>query len=352
VEEVAMFIHNDWYIAAWGAEIKGRPFARTILNQPMVLYRERSGKVAALEDRCCHRGTPLAHGTVVPEGLQCGYHGLVFDASGTCVRVPGQEHVPAQARVKSYPVVEQDELVWIWMGDPTQADPSRIISYPYHNDYAQWPHKSTTLQVKCNYLLLIDNLMDLTHLGYVHGRTVGGAPMTHVAAKMETTSTPTGVKFIRWMLNSVPPATYAKAVGFKGKVDRWQEFEFVAPGSVIQFTGALDAGTGAYDQGKREGGFALRIYHGITPETDASSFYFWSAANGYRQDDPMATEQLFNEIAVTFDEDKLILEAQQARLQGSPASPLIDTDADGARIQARRHIERRLAEEADMFAAK
>jgi phenylpropionate dioxygenase-like ring-hydroxylating dioxygenase large terminal subunit len=123
------------------------------------------------------------------------------------------------------------------------------------------------------------------------------------------------------------------------------------PGSVIQFTGALDASTGAYDQGKREGGFALRIYHGITPETDDSCFYFWSAANGYRQDDPTATEQLFNEIAPTFEEDKLILEAQHARLRGSPNPPLVDIDADGARIQARRCIERRLAEEAVTLAA-
>jgi vanillate O-demethylase monooxygenase subunit len=154
------------------------------------------------------------------------------------------------------------------------------------------------------------------------------------------------------MLNSVPPATYAKAVGFKGRVDRWQETEFVAPSSVLQFTGALDAGTGAYEQGKREGGFALRLYHGITPETDETCFYFWSAANGYRQDDPAATEQLFNEIAVTFEEDKCIVEAQQARLRGSPNSPLVDIDADGVRIQARRHVERRIAEEAEILAAK
>jgi len=346
-----MFIHNEWYIAAWGAEIKGRPFARTILNQPVVLYRDRTGTVAALEDRCCHRGTPLAYGTVVAQGLQCGYHGLVFDASGACVCVPGQDHIPARARVRSYSVVEQDEFVWIWMGAAEQADPARIVSYPYHNDYAKWPHKNATMHVKCNYLLLIDNLMDLTHLGYVHGRTVGGSPIAHVEAKMQTTPTPTGVKFIRWMLNSVPPATYVKAAGFKGRVDRWQEFEFIAPGSVLQFTGALDVGAGAYEQGKREGGFALRIYHGLTPETDDSSFYFWSAANGYRQGDPAATEQLFNEIAVTFDEDKLILEAQHARLRNSPESPLVDIDADGARIEARRCIERRLAEEALTLAA-
>jgi vanillate O-demethylase monooxygenase subunit len=153
------------------------------------------------------------------------------------------------------------------------------------------------------------------------------------------------------MLNSIPPTTYVKAVGFKGRVDRWQETEFVAPSNVLQFTGALDVGTGAYEQGKQEGGFALRLFHGITPETDDSCFYFWSAANGYRQDDPAATEQLFNDIAMTFDEDKCILEAQHARLRSSPHAPLVDIDADAVRVHAHRHIEHRLAEEAVTLAA-
>jgi phenylpropionate dioxygenase-like ring-hydroxylating dioxygenase large terminal subunit len=344
------FIRNDWYVAAWAHEINGRPFARTILNEPVVLYRDSAGKVGALEDRCCHRGAPLPHGEVVAEGLQCGYHGLIYDTTGVCVRVPGQDNVPPRARVRSYPVVEQDELIWSWMGKPEQADKSRIVSYPYHNDHLNWPHKSAMLHIKCDYMLLIDNLMDLTHLGYLHRRTIGGSPMTHVEAEMETTPTPAGVKFCRWMLNCLPPSTYAKAVGFKGRVDRWQEFEFIAPGTMVQFTGALDAGTGAYDQGKREGGFALRIFHQSTPETDRSCFYFWSAANGYRRDDPRATEDLFNEIATTFDEDKLILEVQQARLEYSSA-PLVNIRSDRALTQMHRHVERRIAEEAEAAAA-
>ena len=118
-----MFIRNAWYVAAWADEIGETPLARRICNEPVVLFRDRQNRVAALLDMCCHRGAPLHMGKVVEEGLQCGYHGLIFDRSGTCVSVPGQEHILERTRVRSFPVVEQDAFVWIWMGDPAKADP-------------------------------------------------------------------------------------------------------------------------------------------------------------------------------------------------------------------------------------
>ncbi len=345
-----MFIRNAWYIAAWSDDIRQTPFARRILDEPIVLFRDSSGAIAALEDRCCHRGTPLALGEVVPAGLQCGYHGLVFDRGGKCVLVPGGHTIPPDARVRSYPVVEKDAFVWIWMGDPSRADRSLILDYPYHNDRKNWPHKHTTYPIKCNYMLLIDNLMDLSHLGFIHKETIGGmSPALHVEAKMRTVKTPAGVRFDRWMLDSEPPPTYVKAAGFKGRVDRWQEFEFVAPGTVLQWSGAVDAGRGVFKDfkygGSRDGGFSLRLFHGATPETENRCFYFWSTANGYRQNDPIATAELFDEIARAFNQDKTVVEAQQARLDENPGAPLIDIHGDGARIHARRAVERLLAQE-------
>ena len=123
------------------------------------------------------------------------------------------------------------------------------------------------------------------------------------------------------------------------------EFEFIAPGIVTLWTGALDAGTGAYDQGKREGGFSLRNFNGLTPETESTCHYFWSVANGYRQDDPSATEQVFKEVGATFLEDKVIVEGQQQRLDESGDQTLIDIATDGARLHMRRTIERLIAEE-------
>jgi phenylpropionate dioxygenase-like ring-hydroxylating dioxygenase large terminal subunit len=344
-----MFIRNAWYIAAWGDEVGDRPLARRILDRPVVLFRDQRGAAAALEDRCCHRGTPLALGQIVPQGIQCGYHGLVFDPTGKCVLVPGNHNIPRGAFVRNYPLVEKDDLIWIWMGDPQYAEPASVLSYPYHNDQANWPYKHAVYHIRGGYMLVIDNLMDLSHLGYVHGGTVGGAPATHIEASMRTLGTATGVRFDRWMIDSTPPPTYVRAVGFKGRVDRWQETEFFAPSTVLQWIGAVDVGTGVlrdwkYD-GVREGGFSFRLLHGLTPETGTSCHYFWSAANGYRQNQPEATELLFEEVGKTFEQDKHVIEAQQTRLLETSEEGLVDIHGDGARLHARRAVDRMLAEE-------
>src|SRR5882724_3295835 len=129
-----MFIRDAWYVAAWADEVTDKPMARRICDEPVVLYRDASGRAGALLDMCCHRGAPLSIGSVVEEGLQCGYHGLIFDTDGNCVRIPGQDRIPERARVRSFPLVEQDAFLWIWMGNPEMADPAKIVSWPYHND--------------------------------------------------------------------------------------------------------------------------------------------------------------------------------------------------------------------------
>jgi vanillate O-demethylase monooxygenase subunit len=354
VETEQPWPRNAWYQAAWSHEIGATPLARKILNELVVLFRGADGKVAALEDRCCHRGSALSMGAVVREGLQCGYHGMIFAGDGTCVHIPGQDTIPPQARVVSYPVVEKQEFVWIWMGDPALADPAAIVDFPWHDDAKNWPHKQGYSRVKCNYMLLLDNLMDLTHIPFIHRRTVGGGViMEQVNAHMDVKRTPNGVHFIRWMLGITPPPTYVKGAGFPPgiKVDRWQDFEFMAPASVIQWTGALPVGRGAEQNRDQPGGFTLRMYHGGTPETDGVCHYFWSGANGYRTNEPEATEQLYNELASTFHEDIAFLETQYERIMANPRRPLVDIKHDSARIAMRRAIERMIREENHTAAA-
>jgi phenylpropionate dioxygenase-like ring-hydroxylating dioxygenase large terminal subunit len=341
-----MFIKNAWYVAAWADEVAGQPLARRILNEPIVLFRDGKQRAAALADMCCHRGAPLSCGRVVESGLECGYHGMVYGADGACVHIPGQVHIPPKARVKSYPLVEKDTCLWIWMGDPAAADPARIVDYPYHNDAARWPHMHTLYPIRGSANLMIDNLMDLTHLGYVHGSTIGGNPKSHVEAIMDTQPTDTGLKFTRWMLDSPAPPTYKKAVPtLADRIDRWQEFEFVAPGTVLQWVGALDAGTGAYDQGKRDGGFSMRVFHALTPETETECHYFWSTLNGFRPHDPQATLAIFDEVSAAFKEDQYIVQQQQARLTECGDEKLINIVADGARVHMRRVLDKMLAAE-------
>ena len=342
---IMMFIRNSWYVAAWADEVGEQLVARRICNDPVVLFRDKGGKVAALEDRCCHRAAPLHCGKVVQRGLQCGYHGMIFDETGQCVDIPWQDRIPPRARVRSYPVVEKDALVWIWMGNPDKADIAKIVDYPYHNDRTEWPHKQHTIRVKANYLLLVDNLMDLTHLAYVHETTNGGDPAGQANAKVELTHTDDGLIFVRSMLDLTPPPTYIKAVGFKGRIDRRQELHYIAPGTVVQWSTAVDAGSGAFEKRALDRSFAIRLFHGFTPETENTCIYFWSVAAGFRQDEPATVEQLSREVSDIFAEDLHIVEAQQLRLNETDETELLNLASDAVRMQMRRTLQRILAED-------
>jgi len=344
-----MFVRNAWYIAAWADELGGQPLARRICNEPVVLFRDAQGRAAALADRCCHRSAPLSLGRVVEQGIECGYHGLIIDPQGKCVAVPGQRLIPGDAVVRSYPLVEKNQFLWVWMGESALADPAGIVDFPYHDDPARWPHKHTMYPIKGNYMLMVDNLMDLTHLGYLHAKTIGGNPSQHVEAEMKVTRTPTGVKFTRWMRNSPPPPSYVKAAGFPGRIDRLQVFEFVAPSTVLQWTGATDAGSGIEPD---DFAFKFRLFHGLTPETETTCFYFWSAANGYQQSQPEATELLFGQIASAFLEDAAMVQAQQERLSEFGEGGLVDIASDSIRMTMRRRVEQMIAVEQQQQAAE
>jgi vanillate O-demethylase monooxygenase subunit len=165
-----MYIRNTWYIAAEPHEVTTRPLARTILEQPVVLFRTESGKVVALFDRCPHRFAPLSIGRVVGERIQCGYHGAQFDVTGACALVPGQDVLPPKATVTSYPIVEKHGYIWIWMGDPEgAADTSSIPDFLYRSGDPAWDGGYGHFEsIQANYNLINDNLFDITHAEYVH----------------------------------------------------------------------------------------------------------------------------------------------------------------------------------------
>ena len=168
-----MFLRNYWYVAATDAEIGRKPLARTILGEPIVFFRTEAGAPVAMEDRCAHRHLPLSMGKLVGDELQCHYHGLRFGTDGRCTRIPGQEQIPRGAKVKTYPVAERYHWIWIWMGDPALADPAAITDFHWLDDPNHWGAKSSYLHVEANWQLVVDNLLDLTHLAFVHDTTIG-----------------------------------------------------------------------------------------------------------------------------------------------------------------------------------
>lgn len=169
-----MFLHNSWYVAAWAHELGDRPLARTILGEPIVLFRTASGAVGALRDRCPHRHLPLSMGKIVGEDIECGYHGMQFGVGGRCRAIPSQSLVPPSARVRAYPLREKYGWVWIWMGEADAADEALIPDFSKLTDPA-FAAVGKTNHVRASYRLLIDNLLDLSHVGFVHTSTIGNA---------------------------------------------------------------------------------------------------------------------------------------------------------------------------------
>jgi len=340
-----MLLKDNWYVGAWSAELEpGAALARRICNQALVLFRTETGAVAALEDRCIHRGMPLSQGGKCEgEIIRCPYHGLEFDAQGVCTRIPGQHQIPDAARVVSFPAIERDAMIWVWVGAVDRADPGQIPSYPYHRDPA-WAWTHDILEVEAGWLLLTDNLLDLSHLQYVHRKTIGGNPMEDARAQLSAVRDRDRVFVARWLLDMAAPSFHKQMCGFAGNIDRWQEIEF-RPGFIQFYSGATDANTGARE-GTRDGGMHLRHLHCITPETETRTRYLFSVARNFRVDDATLTQHMQQLAIATFLEDQVLLEVQQRRLAEDPNRALLDTCNDVGTVHARRIVAERAAAEA------
>lgn len=129
------FLYNQWYVAGWSADLApGDRIARKFLNRPIVLWRSEAGKAYAMDDRCAHRAMALSAGPVVGDAIRCPYHGMEYGGDGRCTHIPAQDKIPDVARVRAYPLIERQGLLWIWMGDETKADEALVADYPVHTD--------------------------------------------------------------------------------------------------------------------------------------------------------------------------------------------------------------------------
>ena len=337
-----MFLRNYWYVAAADTEIGRKPLGRMILGEPVVFFRTEEGAPVAMEDRCAHRHLPLSMGKLVGDALQCHYHGLRFGIDGQCVRIPGQDHIPRTAKVKTFPVVERYHWIWIWMGDPALADPDKITDFHWFDD-PNWGAKSSYLHVEANWQLVVDNLLDLTHLAFVHDTTIGNLALAE-HAKVKVDRAPNNVVVTRWIIDQDPPPTFQKVGKFTGHVDRWQIVDFVPPAFLRLDVGATPTGTGA-PEGKRVGGIGMRNLNAITPETETTSHYFWGQAHDFDVNNAETTNRIFEQIQTAFHEDVAVFSAQQRNLLLMPDAPQIDIAADAGTIAARRILSRLYDEE-------
>jgi len=324
-----MFLKNIWYVAAWSHEINNEALlGRTIIGTPVVFWRDADGKVVAFPDRCPHRGAPLSKGRVEGDTLRCMYHGMAFNGQGTCTYVPGgQERIPPAAHLHRFPVVERNKWAWIWMGEADKADPS-LIPDTYWLDSPEWRYKPDYMHYGVNYLLIADNLLDFSHLAFVHEKTLGGSA-GYADVRPDIERLDNGLRVSRWYMDS-PPAPFVKnLVGWTDNVDRWNMYDFIVPGVFLMDSGSAPVGTGARE-GNRSQAVQFRSAQAITPETEHSTHYFFSQAHNFSIDDPRVTETLHAGLLAGFKEDWDMIHAQAATLALDPDFKMMPLNVDNA----------------------
>lgn len=341
-----MFIRNCWYVAAWDHEVPADGFLnRTLLNEPVLLYRDSAGRAVALENRCCHRSAPLHLGRKEGDCVRCLYHGLKFDPTGVCVEIPGQDRIPDKARIRSYPVAERDRLVWIWMGDPSRADTDQIVDYHWH-DHPDWRMKPGYIHYQAGYEWVVDNLLDFTHLAWVHPNTLGTESASGLKPQIEREIEGLGTLTIsRWYLNDDMPELHRKVASFQGKVDRWQIYKWSPPALLRMDAGSAPAGTGAPEGQRASNAVQFRHTSIQTPETDSTCHYWFCQARNFDLENEALTQLIYDSVVVAFEEDRTMIEAQQRNINLMPKQPMIPIWADSGLGQARWLIERALKAE-------
>lgn len=326
---------NAWYVAAWNYEVKkGAMLARTICEKPLVFYRKADGTAVVMDDACWHRLAPLSKGRLAGDNVVCPYHGLVYEPGGRCVHMPSQETINPSAAVRTYPLVERHRYLWIWMGDPALADVD-LVPDLHWNDDPEWTGDGTLIELKANYLLGIDNLMDLTHETFVHDGSIGNDAVAE--APFSVTHGERSAQVTRWILNQDPPPFWGTQLGVPGPVDRWQIINFLAPSSVALDVGVAVAGTGA-PEGDRSQGVNGYIVNSITPATETTSHYFWSANRNFKLGDMSLTTAWRNAVAGIFKQDEDILELQQEAIARNPDKEFYDLNIDAGGMWARRKV--------------
>jgi vanillate O-demethylase monooxygenase subunit len=282
---------NQWYVAAYSDEIKEEMFARTICGEPLAFYRTSQGQVVALADRCVHRRYPLSLSHLKDDQVVCGYHGFTYDQGGRCVAAPGQKRIPRTARVPAFPVVEQDSLVWVWIGDPERADAELAPRAPWLDapDY-------TTVRgmepLRARYGLLVDNLLDLSHETYLHGGYIGTPEVAETPITTEVDEETNVVYVSRHMDDAECPPFYATSTGIQGRIARWQDIEYHPPCLYLLHSRIAPVGAHPPEEGPDDQAFHVEVVYAITPETENSTHDFWMVARDFALDDQQVSDFL------------------------------------------------------------
>ncbi len=336
-DERTPFVHDAWYVAAFADEVTRTPLSRRLLGVPVLLLRRVDGGVLALEDRCPHRSMPLSLGRVEGDTIECAYHGARFSCDGVCVGVPSQTVIPPGARVRAFPAVQHGPLVWLWMG---REAPSASAPHPAWIDDPQWVASRERLHMRASYVRLHENLLDLTHLSFLHAKTFGTPD--YATAPYEWTIDADAGRFTltRSVMPTRLPLVWARPTGLEGRdAARIANSTFVSPALHEVHVSFHACDRPAAEQPSR----AIRTAHIVTPETATSTHYFIHHGRNFALDDGEITDFMHRQLLAAFQEDIDGLEAIERNLAHyAPGSvPEISFRADGPSLAMRRWLKRR-----------
>lgn len=296
-------VRNCWYVAARSAEVGRDILSRRLLGVDVAMYRTLAGEPVAVRNRCPHRSFPLAKGQLVGDTLVCGYHGMEFDPSGHCVKMPAMPIVPTNANVRSFPIVERAPLVWIWMGDPDRADERRIPDTSWLAD-PDWRSVTGDFHMKCDYVSMHENLLDQTHFPFLHPGTVGTPE--YARSKLDVRQEDEQVLLHRELHQSAPPGIYGVPAGIMHKkVDRYSDGMFASPAMHVAFARIVDREPDAGQLPE----YRFNITHLITPESEGTIHYWWFNTRNFKHDDAEADRFLYEASIKAYLEDVDALEA-------------------------------------------
>jgi phenylpropionate dioxygenase-like ring-hydroxylating dioxygenase large terminal subunit len=332
-----MWLKNCWQVAGFATEIGDRPLARRLVGESVLMYRLKNGTAVALQDRCPHRLVPLSSGQRVGDEIQCSYHGLKFAGDGRCTHIPGQSVIPPNSRALNYPLFERQGLAWIWLGKPDLADESLVPDFPWM-DPPSWNQSYGYHHFDCDYRLMSDNLLDLSHENYVHRHTIGNQEEESIAEYPVSVTVEEGtiVRVHREMPKIEPPPFFQMFLNTTQPIDRWQTAVHMPPGIHMTEAGAYVTGT------PRANASINRIMHLLTPESANSTHYFWCVARNYRLGEASLGESIIKSINTTFNEDKTLLELLQRALTAAPEKnmPRFAIRLDEGPLRARRLLDK------------
>jgi len=336
-----MWVKNCWYVIAWDHEIpaanEDKLFTRKVLNEPILVLRTSDGSMVAIADKCCHRHAPLSAGHREGDDVRCGYHGLLFDAHGQCKEVPGMDTPPPKACVKKYPLVVKNKWVFVWMGDVEKADLA-MLPDNFSCDHPDWVNVPGYMHYDTPYLLIADNLLDFSHLSYVHANTLGGSVAIALAkplVEVIDSNGQRGVKVSRFIPDVPAPPYYKRFQDFDSNLDRWFIYDFLFPSTLLMHSGGRPVGDAADDNSRAVINHSCQT---LTPETDSSTHYFFQQSHRASVQDPTIRHNMFNTLIEAFNEDRDTITAQFKNLTENAEHEMLPLHFDSALIRFRKML--------------